>query len=54
MKKFEYREPEFKVVMTAKEDIITASTASNTLNTVSSAWDPSQSGEGTGGIGFGL
>ena len=53
MKKFEYREPEFKVVMTAKEDIITAST-SNTLNTVSSAWDPSQSGEGTGRIGFGL
>ncbi len=54
MKMNMYKEPEFKVVMTANEDIITASTASNTLDTVSSAWDPSQSGSGSGGVGFGL
>ena len=42
MKKFEYKEPEFKVVITKSEDVITTSgepAPSGHLNTVSNAWE---------------
>ena len=42
-KNFEYKEPEFKVVIANCEDVITTSgeepTPSGHLNTVSSAWE---------------
>ncbi len=54
MRKFnEYREPEFKVVKTASEDIITGSTG-GTLDVISDAWDTGSSGSGSGGLGFGV
>lgn len=50
-KNLEYREPEFNVVMTAQQDVLTAS-GDGILGTVTSAWDTiSQPG---GGITFGL
>ena len=42
MKKFEYKEPEFKVVITASEDVITTSgepAPSGSLGRVTSAWE---------------
>ena len=55
MNKYEYREPEFKLVMTAEQDIITASNPTNgTLGTESTAWGTNLSGNGSGGVGFGL
>ncbi len=49
MTKFEYREPEFKVVYTA-EDILTAS-VDGTLDIISGDWDTGASGKnGVGGI----
>jgi len=45
MKKFEYKEPEFKVVIVNCEDVLTASgdeptpPPAGTLNRVSSAWE---------------
>ena len=53
MKKFEYREPEFKVIVTAKEDIITAST-SGILGNITGYWDTGSSGAGDGDITFGV
>ena len=53
MKKFEYREPEFNVVITAKEDIITASTLSLIADDWSAGGSPNGEG-GAGNIGFGL
>ena len=50
MKKFEYREPEFAVVKTAQQDILTASDEL-ALDNVSSAWDTAGNG---GGVSFGL
>ncbi len=50
MKNLEYKEPEFTVVKTAQQDILTAS-GDGFLNTASSAWDTISHG---GGIGFGL
>ena len=49
-KNFEYKEPEFTVVKTAQQDVLTAS-AEGVLGTVSSAWDTISN---SGGIGFGL
>ena len=48
MKKFEYKEPEFKVVCNNAQDVLTAS-----LDTVSDAWDTGSNGH-NGGISFGL
>ena len=50
MKKYEYREPEFNVVKTAQQDVLTAS-GDGLLDVVSSAWDTISQG---GGISFGL
>ena len=47
-----YIEPEFKVIKTAEEDIITAST--NGLEILPGDWDTGSSGEGSGGINFGV
>ena len=52
MKRFEYKEPEFNVIITARQDVITASTGgedtpTGSLGTVSDDWV-------TGGIGFGV
>ena len=41
MKKFEYKEPEFKVVISAFEDVMTSS-----LNTVDEHWDTLSSPRG--------
>ena len=49
-KNLEYREPEFTVVKTAQQDILTAS-GEGLLGTVTSAWDTFSNG---GGISFGL
>ena len=48
MKKFEYKEPEFKVVSTNAQDVLTAS-----LDIVSDAWDTGSNNHG-GGIAFGI
>lgn len=53
MKKFEYREPEFKVIVTSKEDIITAS-ESGILGTITGYWDTGSSGAGDGDFDFGV
>lgn len=50
MKKYEYREPEFIVVKTAQQDVLTAS-GEGILGTVTDAWDTITNG---GGISFGL
>ena len=50
MKKFEYKEPEFKVVQANTEDVLTAS---GTLDNASSAWDTGAGGN-AGGVGFGF
>lgn len=50
-KNFEYREPEFNVVITNKCDVLTASVAG--LNTAATTWDTQESGQGTN-VGFGL
>ncbi len=48
----EYREPEFTVVKTAQQDVLTASGGiADILPSVSSAWDTFTQG---GGISFGL
>ena len=47
MKKFEYKEPEFKVVCNNAQDVLTAS-----LDTVSLHWDTIE--KTGGGIAFGL
>jgi hypothetical protein len=49
-KNLEYREPEFIVVKTAQQDVLTAS-GEGILGTVTSDWDTFSHG---GGIGFGL
>lgn len=49
-KQLEYREPEFNVVKTAQQDVLTAS-GDGILGMVSDAWDTISHG---GGIGFGL
>lgn len=54
MKKFEYKEPEFKVVITSV-DILTASgeeTPAGAIGTVGGGWDTGVGGPGAGGIGF--
>ena len=53
MKKYEYREPEFKVIVTAHEDVITGSSG-GLLGTISNYWDTGSSGEGDGDINFGV
>lgn len=51
-KNFEYKEPEFKVVITNEQDVLTTSHIDDeTLPTGSSSWDTGSQG---GGIGFGL
>jgi hypothetical protein len=49
-KNLEYKEPEFNIVKTAQQDVLTAS-GDDILGVVSSAWDTISNG---GGIGFGL
>ena len=53
MNKFDYKEPEFKVVFT-DVDILTASgdTPAGSLGTVGAGWDTGSGGGGVGGIGF--
>lgn len=55
MKKFEYKEPEFKVIRTLNEDILTASEnpISAALDSLSDSWDSGSVG-GSGGVGFGV
>jgi len=48
MMKFDYKEPEFKVVKAASDDVITTSAE---LDTASSAWDTGAQG---GGVGFSM
>lgn len=54
MNRFDYKEPEFKVIVTAKEDILTVSGASASLGTITDDWDTGSSGGGIGGISFGV
>jgi len=49
-KNLEYKEPEFTVVKTAQQDVLTAS-AEGILGVVTDAWDTISHG---GGISFGL
>ena len=49
MTRFEYKEPEFKVVQANTEDVLTASAPE--LNTVNSAWDTGAGANG-GSVGF--
>jgi hypothetical protein len=49
-KNLEYREPEFTVVKTAQQDVLTAS-GEGILGAVSSVWDTIGNG---GGLSFGL
>ncbi len=50
-KNFEYREPEFTVVKTAQQDVLTASGETGILPVVSNAWDTISGG---GSFTFGL
>jgi hypothetical protein len=50
VKNIEYREPEFTVVKTAAQDVMTASVES-LLDIITGDWDTGSQG---GGIGFGL
>ena len=53
MKNYEYKEPEFKVIETASEDILTASQnpVAGALNHLTDDWDTGAVG---GGIRFGV
>ncbi len=53
-KNMEYKEPEFKVVLTNAHDVLTASESAAGLNVVGIGWGTSSSGEGAGGMDFNL
>lgn len=46
----DYREPEFKVIITAKQDVLTASESGLGLPEVDGNWDTGSGGDGSGGI----